>query len=63
MTYPMEDEGVDRTDIDCRQNQLGQMADFLPLLTFLIYKNLVYIPQIFSIVNTVYNYTVLKLNL
>ena len=30
----MEDGGVDRTVIDCRQNHLGQMADFPPLLTF-----------------------------
>ena len=34
---PMENGGVDRTVIDCRQNQLGQMADFPPLLTFLIF--------------------------
>ena len=33
----MEDEGVDRTVIDCRQNQLGQMADFPTHLTFLIF--------------------------
>jgi hypothetical protein len=32
--YNMEDGGVDRTVIDCRQNQLGQMADFPALLTF-----------------------------
>ena len=33
----MEDEGVlDRTVIDCRQNPLGQMADFPLLLTFSI---------------------------
>ena len=25
----MEDGGVDRTVMDCRQNQLGQMADFM----------------------------------
>ena len=30
----MEDGGVDRTVIECRQNQLGQMTDFPPLLTF-----------------------------
>ena len=30
----MEDGGIDRTVIDCCQNQLGQMADFPPLLTF-----------------------------
>jgi hypothetical protein len=30
----MEDGGVDRTVIGCRQNQLGQMADFPTLLTF-----------------------------
>ena len=29
-----EDRGVDRTVIDCRQNQLGQMADFPSILTF-----------------------------
>ena len=29
----MEDGGVDRTLIDCRQNQFGQMADFPPPLT------------------------------
>ena len=33
----MEDGGVDRTVIDCRQNQLDQMADFPPILTFLIF--------------------------
>ena len=33
----IEDGGVDRTVIDCWQNQLGQMADFPPLLTFLIF--------------------------
>ena len=33
----MEDGGVDRTVIDCRQNQLGKMADFPSLLTFLIF--------------------------
>ena len=33
---PMEDVDVDRTVIGCRQNQLDQMADFPPLLTFLI---------------------------
>ena len=40
----MEDGGVDRIVIDCRQNQFGQMADFSPLLTFLslTYKNLMY---------------------
>ena len=30
----MEEGGVDRTVIDCRQNQLGQMADFPTLVTF-----------------------------
>ena len=30
----MEDGGVDRTVIDYRQNQFGQMADFPLLLTF-----------------------------
>ena len=41
----MEDGGVDRTVIDCQQNQLGQIADFPPLLTFLFltYKNLMYL--------------------
>ena len=29
----MEDGGVDRIVINCRQNQVGQMADFPPLLT------------------------------
>ena len=33
----MEDGGVDKTVIDCQQNQLGQMADFPPLLTFLTF--------------------------
>jgi hypothetical protein len=33
----MEDGGVDRTIIDCRQHQLGQMADFPPLLKFLVF--------------------------
>ena len=33
----MEDGGVDRTATDCRQNQFGQMADFPPVLTFLIF--------------------------
>ena len=32
--YCMEDGGVDRTVIDCRQNQLGQTADFPALLIF-----------------------------
>ena len=31
----MEDGVVDRIVINCRQHQLGQMADFPPLLTFL----------------------------
>ena len=31
----IDDGGVDRTVIDCWQNQLRQMADFPPLLTFL----------------------------
>ena len=30
----VEDGSVDRTLIDCWQNQLGQMADFPTLLTF-----------------------------
>ena len=30
----MEDGGVDKTVIDCGQNQLGQMADIPPLITF-----------------------------
>ena len=33
----VEDGGVDRSVIECRQNQLGQMADFPPLLTFLVF--------------------------
>ena len=33
----MEDGGVHRTVIDCRQNQLGQMADFPSLLTILVF--------------------------
>ena len=33
----MEDEGVDRTVMDCWQSQLGEMADFSPLLTFCIF--------------------------
>ena len=33
----MEDGGIDRTVINCQQNQLGQMPDFSPLLTFLIF--------------------------
>ena len=32
--------GVDRTITYCWQHQLGQMAEFLPLLT---YKNLIYL--------------------
>ena len=32
--YIMEDGGVDRTVVDCRQNHLGKLADFRPLLTF-----------------------------
>ena len=36
-TLFMEDRGVDRTFIDCRQNQLGQMAHFPPLLSFFIF--------------------------
>ena len=35
----MEDGLVDSTVIDCRQNQLGQMADFPPLLTFYIFDS------------------------
>ena len=30
----MEDGGVDRTVINCQQDQLGQMADFPALITF-----------------------------
>ena len=43
----MEDEGVDGTVMYCRQNQLGQMADFPPLylLKLLTYKNFMF-PQI-----------------
>ena len=37
LTINMEDEGVDRTVKDCWQNQLGQMAVFLPVLTFIIF--------------------------
>ena len=37
----MEDGGEDRTVIDFWQNQLGQMADFPPLVT-LTYKNLMH---------------------
>ena len=44
----MEDGGVDRTVIDCQQNQLGQMADFPPHLTFLIF-DLSYIFEIIII--------------
>ena len=33
----MEDGGVERTVIDCWQNELGQMADFPPPLTFLVF--------------------------
>ena len=33
----MEDGGVDRTVIECWHYQLGQMADFPPLLTFLVF--------------------------
>ena len=33
----MEDGGVDRTVIDCWQHQFGQMADFPPLLTILVF--------------------------
>ena len=32
----MEDGGLDRTIID-RQHQLGQMTDFPPLLTILVF--------------------------
>ena len=35
--YTMEDGGVDRTDKDCWQHQLGRMADFPLLLTFLVF--------------------------
>ena len=31
----IEDGGVDRTAMNSRQNRLGQMADFPPLLTYL----------------------------
>ena len=37
LIFVMEDGGVDRIIIDCRQNQLGQMVDIPPLLTFLIF--------------------------
>jgi hypothetical protein len=33
----MKDGGVDGTVIDCRQKQLGQVADLPPLLTFLTF--------------------------
>ena len=33
----MEDGGVDRTAIDYSQYQLGQMVDFPPLLTILVF--------------------------
>ena len=33
----MEDGGVDRTVINFWQHQLGQMADFLPLLTIFVF--------------------------
>ena len=33
----MEDGGVDRTVIDCWQNQMGPIANFPPLLTFSIF--------------------------
>ena len=36
-TLFMEDGGVDRTVIDCWQNQLGQMADFPHFKTFNIF--------------------------
>ena len=39
----MEDGGIDRTVIDCWQHQMGQIANFSPLLTyfyFLKYKSL-----------------------
>ena len=40
LTFVMEDGGVDRTIIDCRQNQLSQMVDIPPLYFVLTYKNL-----------------------
>ena len=46
-TYTMENGGVDRTVKDCRQNQMGQMADFPPL--FLLFEFLTFkldVPQI-----------------
>ena len=30
----MEDGGIDRTVIDCWQHQMGQIANFSPLLTY-----------------------------
>ena len=41
----MEDKGVDATVIESRQHQLGQMADFPPLLTILVltYKTLIHL--------------------
>ena len=41
----MEDGGVDSTVIDCRQNQLDQMADFTTLLISLVltYKSMMYL--------------------
>ena len=40
------DGGEDMTVEDCWQNQLGQMADFPLLLTFIIFD--LYVPQIKS---------------
>ena len=37
MDLSMENGYVDMTVIDCRQNQLGQMADFPLLLTFFLF--------------------------
>jgi hypothetical protein len=33
----MEDGGVDRTVIDCLKHQWGKIADFPPLLAFLVF--------------------------
>ena len=41
----MEDGGVDRTVIDYRQNQLSQMADFPPFLTYVKFLLMHDVPQ------------------
>ena len=50
--YNMEDSVVDRTIIAWRQNQLGQMADFPPLLKFIYSEKATKFCEIFTLLLT-----------